>query len=384
MTAQGAELLALVYASPEVDAHRLVYADWLIAQGDPRGEFITLQFKREAGHASVEDMAREHELVRAHARDWMGALAPVVNANTAAFRKGFLSACTARFRSNKQRDALCEAPEWATVETLSANSQLLSRAPLRSLRVLGPVTTRTLSEMIPGRTLPAVEQLQLNVRNWSEKFLELVWHVLPNVRRLELWYADTYTDNPRDFQPEKYASLFNRAHCDVLASLAIRRRVLISYPQWLDYANPRPDLGRWMALVRGCTNTVSRVRLEPCHGWAFSLVREGGADAVARAAEPPEAAQVASPAVVQVASPTAAQVAPSGWRLDIDWHTNSASADPKNLQLVMSSVSPSAFERVRVCIHGVVRDHHYRILERHLQLFQPLDIEVSAAAMRVA
>jgi uncharacterized protein (TIGR02996 family) len=37
------ELLAAVLANPDADEPRLVYADWLTANGDPRGELITVQ-----------------------------------------------------------------------------------------------------------------------------------------------------------------------------------------------------------------------------------------------------------------------------------------------------------------------------------------------------
>jgi uncharacterized protein (TIGR02996 family) len=46
------KLLAEVYASPDDDAPRLVYADWLQERDDPRGEFIALQIARARGKAA--------------------------------------------------------------------------------------------------------------------------------------------------------------------------------------------------------------------------------------------------------------------------------------------------------------------------------------------
>jgi uncharacterized protein (TIGR02996 family) len=43
------DFLAAVYAAPDEDAPRAVYADWLTERGDPRGEFISLQLARAAG-----------------------------------------------------------------------------------------------------------------------------------------------------------------------------------------------------------------------------------------------------------------------------------------------------------------------------------------------
>ena len=39
----SAQLLAAIIEDPDDDAPRLVYADWLQAQGDPRGELMQLQ-----------------------------------------------------------------------------------------------------------------------------------------------------------------------------------------------------------------------------------------------------------------------------------------------------------------------------------------------------
>ena len=55
-------LLAAIYAAPEDDAPRLVFADALIERGDPRGEFISLQLNRAQGKASPAQLLREREL----------------------------------------------------------------------------------------------------------------------------------------------------------------------------------------------------------------------------------------------------------------------------------------------------------------------------------
>ena len=38
-------LRTAIFANPDDDAPRLVYADWLLERGDPRGEFIQIQCK---------------------------------------------------------------------------------------------------------------------------------------------------------------------------------------------------------------------------------------------------------------------------------------------------------------------------------------------------
>ena len=57
------ELLAEIYAAPDDDAPRLVYADWLQERGDPRGEFIALQLERARGKARSGGRQREDALL---------------------------------------------------------------------------------------------------------------------------------------------------------------------------------------------------------------------------------------------------------------------------------------------------------------------------------
>jgi uncharacterized protein (TIGR02996 family) len=56
------ELVAAIVAAPDDDAPRLVYADWLMQRGDPRGELIAVQCRLAAGDASTEIATREREL----------------------------------------------------------------------------------------------------------------------------------------------------------------------------------------------------------------------------------------------------------------------------------------------------------------------------------
>jgi uncharacterized protein (TIGR02996 family) len=74
-TDRGAELLAQVYAAPDDDAPRLVYADWLQQHGDPlRGELIALQIERARGRARSGGRQREKELLAAHGQSWTKSL----------------------------------------------------------------------------------------------------------------------------------------------------------------------------------------------------------------------------------------------------------------------------------------------------------------------
>jgi uncharacterized protein (TIGR02996 family) len=143
-------LLSAVYADPTADGPRLVYADWLLERGDPRGEFITLQFARATTGAPPS--AREVGLLKKHGRAWMGALAPVLSfgkgyARTT-FSRGFLSTADIILSVGKKLEPLWQAREWRTVEALEGTwpLELLGRAPLPALRQVDRVITAYLLE----------------------------------------------------------------------------------------------------------------------------------------------------------------------------------------------------------------------------------------------
>ena len=59
-------LEARVFAAPEKDAPRLVYADALLERNDPRGEFIGLQFTRAKRRLTAAEREREFALLEEH------------------------------------------------------------------------------------------------------------------------------------------------------------------------------------------------------------------------------------------------------------------------------------------------------------------------------
>ena len=56
-------LLEAIYAAPDDDGPRLVYADTLTERGDVRGELISLQLSHARGHGTPQSRARERELL---------------------------------------------------------------------------------------------------------------------------------------------------------------------------------------------------------------------------------------------------------------------------------------------------------------------------------
>ena len=112
-----ATFLDEIYADLDDDGPRLVYADWLIEQGDPLGELIALQCS--ANPDTPEARTRVNSLVRTHRKLWLGDLAKVLVHIT--FRRGFL-ASFALAQNAAAREAewlrLAQSPLLRTVEEI--------------------------------------------------------------------------------------------------------------------------------------------------------------------------------------------------------------------------------------------------------------------------
>ncbi len=147
-----AELLAQIYSDPLADGPRLVYADVLQMRGDPRGELIALQLLR-------RDTPRERELLAAHAREWLGPLADVIdlgpNSHTT-FERGFLGIADLRRDAAPRIRAVLHEPAWATVEEVRGwdANLVLAEAPLRGLRRLDSMLPVDRLEEIASRPTP--------------------------------------------------------------------------------------------------------------------------------------------------------------------------------------------------------------------------------------
>jgi uncharacterized protein (TIGR02996 family) len=101
-----------IWDDPDDDGVRLIYADWLEEQGDPRGEFIRLQV--ELARAPVDDPRRSewecraHQLLEDNEAEWLGSLERWVRGWR--FHRGFVEAVEVeprRFRAHA--DALMKA-----------------------------------------------------------------------------------------------------------------------------------------------------------------------------------------------------------------------------------------------------------------------------------
>lgn len=129
-------LLTAIYANPDDDGPRLVFADTLSERGDERGEFISLQVRRAAGQGSLETLAREQALYRDHQRVTAWNL-PLSAGGECFVHRGFPFVVRASSRSVKP---VIGSAAWATVENLTLPNGV-SAKQLRAL-VDDPVMAR--------------------------------------------------------------------------------------------------------------------------------------------------------------------------------------------------------------------------------------------------
>jgi uncharacterized protein (TIGR02996 family) len=123
-----------IVAAPDDDAPRLVYADWLEEQGDPRGEFIRLQcelakepvqlsrldpLEKDLVHDGPAELRiREAELLREHERQWLGPVSD--RCSKWMFHRGFV-----------------EFVEITAAQFVQHSDRLFAEHPIRAAALLG-------------------------------------------------------------------------------------------------------------------------------------------------------------------------------------------------------------------------------------------------------
>jgi uncharacterized protein (TIGR02996 family) len=152
--------LAAIYAQPDDDAPRLVYADALQERGDARGELIALQIRlaTEAGEPAMR--VRERELLREHGDAWLGELSPIVLAPFA-FERGFLAMVTIDGRKLELVERLADDPSWATIRRVA----IKLTAPVNVARTIAilrllPATIRQIEIAAHGVAPDGIAQIR--------------------------------------------------------------------------------------------------------------------------------------------------------------------------------------------------------------------------------
>ncbi|MBA3499805.1 MAG: TIGR02996 domain-containing protein, partial [Deltaproteobacteria bacterium] len=182
---RGAELLSAIYAAPDDDAPRAVYADWLSERGDVRGEFITLQLARGAGE---EPSTREKALLHEHGRSWAGRLGTLFSTRSHVFERGFFAGGSL---DAKDLRLLAADPASRIVRHVEASAtpealfELLDALPaLRSVSTWGDAA---LAFVGGGRVWPNITSLGTSVQGPEMTATLASCRALPNLRELQIW-----------------------------------------------------------------------------------------------------------------------------------------------------------------------------------------------------
>jgi uncharacterized protein (TIGR02996 family) len=142
------ELTQRVYEAPADDGPRLVLADHLQQLGDPRGEFIALQFD-----TSARARKRADKLLERHRAQFLAPFGDAVVAGTDEWERGFLVACTARLDGR-----LAACPAWATVRRLAV--ALTSGRPTE----------------LAGRWMTSLTEVTVAQPAWYSPDMSALWH----------------------------------------------------------------------------------------------------------------------------------------------------------------------------------------------------------------
>ncbi len=242
-------LLEAIYAAPDDDAPRLVYADALLERGDPRGELIARQCQGDPAT----------DLVTEHGDRFLGELAPILIAST--FERGFLATAKIRQpRDDQSIAALLGHPTWRTVRELRGSTAIALHPSMTALRILEVESEPAYwPELLTGAARPITEL-----------------HYQPNIE--ESWDYDGDTFATPDwggvwtsgFSRNEFAAL---AACNALP--ALRRLVITGIP------------GNWFATILDA-KLLDRVPLVESRNGPMHVKVAGGLAAItiARTAPP--------------------------------------------------------------------------------------------------
>lgn len=187
-----ATLLQAILDDPDDIAARRVYADALIAAGDPRGELINVQCALEDAADRGPLARRELELLKAHEKTWMAPYGGAIFRPT--FERGFIESA---FVNTKKfipvaRSLLDHEPiTMLHMRELSvANAAVLGAVPglarVRTLRVTESKLATKGTAALFANPVPRLKNLNLYQAGLDDGGLAELGAVLPQLERLNL------------------------------------------------------------------------------------------------------------------------------------------------------------------------------------------------------
>ncbi|MFO0552198.1 MAG: hypothetical protein U0271_27675 [Polyangiaceae bacterium] len=237
---------------------RLVAADRLLENSDPRGELFTLQRLAKERPLNGVEAAREAALIKTHGQSWMGQLASVADPASARFEDGVLVSLTV---IASDVTAVLDAPEWRTVRSVNLQAvknpaALLSRWPnLRDILVREPEALRAIVESDPPlRSIEALYYRNSLSRQYQGPFDDALVGLLSSERLAGL---------------ERLGVLGLGVALDALAGLIghfqgrlrvldVHNMVLDTFPEWPAVLSGAPANFQALRVQGGFTLTLTR------------------------------------------------------------------------------------------------------------------------------
>lgn len=190
LSAREPQLEQRIVANPDELESRLIYGDWLQAQGDPRGQLIALRAALERATPDQRDALRDQveAFESAHAGHLFGPLRAVVRELDPRWRGGMLDAAFVGAGLSWSRHsggpgevlaALLRLPIAACMTKLGLASSLLDRGDLEALLVASPVVANL-------RELELGDKIRPAGPHGRPPTLTRLWPHLARLRRLVL------------------------------------------------------------------------------------------------------------------------------------------------------------------------------------------------------
>lgn len=246
-------LLAAIYAAPDDDTPRLVFADALAERGDARGEFISLQLNRAQGKSSPAQLLRERELC-AEPKRRAGWSLPLSQGGICHVARGFPDGLLLEPRMLKTVIGLPAARTLKSVVGLEREMSLnQAKAFLLHENASNIRSVKTLQrELVDELELAPWEEIALRFLPTAKELARM-----PNLRTLHLWGVN---EQPA---PELFAGLghlekllLNDIDAPALAPLTGLRELQVGV--WREAVD-------WSALLAGLTKLERLVLLSAVH-----------------------------------------------------------------------------------------------------------------------
>ncbi|MGZ3473775.1 MAG: TIGR02996 domain-containing protein [Polyangiales bacterium] len=175
----GEALFAAIRNDPSDDSVRAVYADWLEEQGDPRGQFISLQLATHARAATEDERKSMKALLDKHGQTWLGELGSILQQDQIRFERGFVARAAV---TSDDLPRLADCVDAVTIDALFIHGRepfdasLLRAKNLRGLRFVGgiePIMLETLASEGPfdfeGVGIDLFDVLPGRDRSWTDE-----------------------------------------------------------------------------------------------------------------------------------------------------------------------------------------------------------------------